>query len=1305
MKNLAKCVLAWLLCVAVCVSCMPIQTAYAGVSISAWMDSYTPGNTITIMWMNNVEGAHHYDCTVLNETTGSYARSRSTSSSGYDAYVTAKTAGVYKIWVGAVDANGNDITSSIIRVTVMEATCDHDWNDDTGTCIDCGEACSHGNGVYEIETGSYSESISDTHHEIIWTYNEECKICRYVLRSGASKTETGKHKLDSNGDCTLCDYRAACKHTETTTEHLSTTYEQNTKGYHRVRVVRNIICANANCGKMIEYGGEIESWTEEHEMSGDRCTKCGYTVEYDPLQVSISRGQSSAYTGATISASCSASGGSGSYAYYWSVKLNGSEVYSTGSWDKSGSYTANAEGTYSFSVRVEDKNTGKSASASTSGITVTNKPCEHPNKTTVQDGATQYIKASDSKHTVRKVMVEVCGDCGERLNSWNDEKTENHNYSGENCVNCGAAAPAPEATACVHPSKVSKEINRSWRATTSADQHLVDITWEDRCASCNTLLNKTRVSTEYENHKFDGLVCTKCGYAKQDPNAEKPCDHAEHREEITSRNVQQHDGKFHIVYTNMKVYCANPDCGILLNADYEKKDYYYHKMEGNTCKDCGYTADSAPVVPNPGNDEVQLPSDIITSTPETDKPAEEQVQVCSVYGAAHNYNYVGYEAAHETELDYPGSHNIFKRCKCGHVIYTGETKTMLDKSVCCYCGNHQYGNEYQEGDEVKQKCKNCSKTKVVRKIDNPTNISAPETTQITILYASPEEANQSFANIMVDPNSKIHQEMKKYIDMYSYVDAGTESATSQPWWYNAAKAIYTGLTDSKGTVQKAIEKGAGYNETVEMMKKLIVCTMLYENPTDPLAETNAWSDGGEFVGKVGDFAGYIEKYSDYVAGELGLSVPMKTIDTLLDARDAAEETGKMLTGVSMVVDGVEFVCDTQEELEKLARLIQNEAATLAFLEKLESAAGADSIMALACSDLKKEMKDAYKSNEIWKSFFEHSTNIAYAATTSIEVVAESTMGEVLTIISIGGSMGDLITEATLGTGTMVEAENQLINLKYINDEVERHLEYSMGSAGGLGYSGAYQLARLYLTIQEAGLCATEKYMINKGWDKSVWDSLHTNIDAQRKKTAALNREIIEKYKEGLVIEIEETINVDPQTTIDASPVSPVVTPTESPTGAYCTVRSPQCTVRDDAGSENGYVARVENGVRFKIHDSKQAENGTVWYKVFTGAEYGWISSNTVTLDGTSGVSMQSSTASMTSTPDTSSGTYCIVRNSNGANARKEPNPDSDYILHFAPGTRFKILEEKVGTNGSIWYKVNVDGSRYGWVSSVAAPKE
>jgi len=342
-------------------------------------------------------------------------------------------------------------------------------------------------------------------------------------------------------------------------------------------------------------------------------------------------------------------------------------------------------GSYSFGVRIEDRITGETASASSGAITVTQAACMHPGTTNVKlENRDEYIKLSDSKHTIRSYYNVVCTSCQEIQTTIYKDATENHTYANGNCIYCGSADASP----CSHPEYRSIEQNQTVRNIDSDSSHLLVTLWKDVCTKCGMTLNLTRETTVSEAHRYSGQTCTVCGFVRRDG-----CDHADRQKEYLGNTTEIVDATKHLVISQYRVTCT--DCGILLDANYEEEAYFSHTFENNMCKHCGYK--------------------------------KTQAQVCPVYGNAHVLDYQGYEAKHETEYA-SKAHKIFRRCKCGYAEYTGGTMTSLDKSVCCYCGNHQFGPSYADGNLLKRKCNNCSETIVIGNTDNKNETLRPTVT-------------------------------------------------------------------------------------------------------------------------------------------------------------------------------------------------------------------------------------------------------------------------------------------------------------------------------------------------------------------------------------------------------------------------------------------------------------------------------------------------------------------------------------------------------------------------------------------------
>lgn len=632
-----------------------VSTAQAdntNLGLFVFMDEYYEGETLFIYW-NAITGADHYDCTVMNETTGDYLRPRAETNSWYECIVSNVPAGRLKIWVGAVDENGDVITHETTHVTVKEEPeCNHRYNSSTGCCKYCGEECPHDSGYYEVDTNWYGVSISDTEHRITKTYEKQCKICRYVVQEGLTETSTGKHTLDANGDCTNCDYRAGCQHSETKLVERTRSVKAHNEEKHKVKIVYDLVCANANCGKTIEMGGDIRGEYEPHTFVDGKCTACGYS-QYEPLSAWVSRSAATVTVGSGISGTCSASGGSGNYQYAWRAQCGSTVMdetdYSAGHFH---SFGATQSGSWTLTVWVRDTVTGDVVSCTSEVIQVIDAPkeCEHSAYTDVARATKEYIKLSDTKHTVRTTYDRVCNDCGKTIVSFTRDESEAHIYVNGNCTRCGAS----ETTECPHSGMTSTEIKCEIRQIDSPTDHGVDITWKDVCDKCGATLNTTRTTFVKEAHLFDDSGVCRCGYAKPSPT----CDHADTYKSFVSSSVRPVDSTRHVVTTVYQIKCT---CGVVINDAHQEDAYFNHSFDGNRCLDCGYEKQTTSTTPEPA--------------------------VCEVHGSEHVFDYTGYEAEHP--------HYVFKRCDCGQTYYTGDTRSVSSCGECepvcsAYGGEHQF---------------------------------------------------------------------------------------------------------------------------------------------------------------------------------------------------------------------------------------------------------------------------------------------------------------------------------------------------------------------------------------------------------------------------------------------------------------------------------------------------------------------------------------------------------------------------------------------------------------------------------------
>lgn len=1272
MKKIAKILM---LIVTMVLVVFDIMAGYAyttgGISVTAHMEKYVAGYQIAIYWHTNIEGADHYECTVRNQSTGDCPRERSTAGGG-SCYVSGSRvkAGSYRVWVGAVDASGTVIADGYTYFTVKEkAECDHKWDDDEGSCIYCGVSCSHDNGVIEVkQRNSTFTSISNTHHKVVWKIVEECKICRYPVRQKEKKEEQ-RHSFESNGDCSLCDFRTGCKHTERKLEKYAPAYKSIDENRHSVKVVGDYVCANSNCGKVIEVAGYIDEYKENHSISNGQCKQCGYTEQRKALKVSISRGQSSATVGETISASCSISGGSGSYQYIWSVMRDGSSLYRTAEWVTRGSYVPSQSGKYSFSVQVKDLRTGETVTATTSAITVTKTSCSHSSTKTVQEGDPKYSKLSDTHHTKQINVADICTACNAKINGYLKNEQEKHSYVNGNCKYCGSSETNSR---CKHQNVTSEEITRTWRKTASDSQHLVDIVWRDSCSDCRTLLNTTRTTTEYEKHEYSGNVCSKCKYAK----VSNGCDHADRSKTKLSSSVEKKDATFHVIKTVYRVTCAR--CGIELDASYVDEKYENHTINNNACTRCGYNGNCShsnqtkkfqgnSFVPMDGQKHNVLTyykvscedcDKVIDSKYTTEAQFAHTIEngkckhcgyvvnselpqtesaVCPVYGDKHVFNYTGYEAKHESEFS--GAHNEFVRCKCGHAKYTGKTMTNLPQSECCLCGNHVFGQAHQSGDVLEEKCVNCKyKREVGRVTDNEkkqedqsillkqilSSLDADEVRENT-LQTFGEEAANSNSNISKIITQTMHSENRQVFDWGIAAVQKAENSFSHEF----AEAVYKVSTDP---VDALLSLGDDY--TAELKETLIdvLSSMLLERE-DSITQ----ADVMEFFGNIDSTMGIFDDSVEYTvfseevqtwlheltdtSNPMQKTIAEKWLGAVVDydTYSVPESMDDVMDSMGILIDGLSLYGDYQEEYAQLVQLSLNYDQNMQYLQQIINNCGSYSLIGEACEELQQKMTDNMK--EVFNYDFSDALKQqgAKGIEMALKFAAEKFMGRANPVgaFLIAGDIGSVLTS---NSGKTIKAEEELLKLMHIDKLVTQETKDSFGE------EECYAMLDLYMEVVRRGTKTTEEFYdahfhtLGGAWqswtsgvkleyilDFAAQDMRDINNLENRLSAELFN--VMTKEREKMASEIfADTLS-------NATP-EPAPSPTPDPAGGrYGTVIATSgAKVREGAGTGFGKIDTVAYGARFKVMSSKVGTDGKVWYCINVNGKSGWISSGLFRLD-------------------------------------------------------------------------------------------
>lgn len=308
----------------------PMNLSYSGTPLA--------GIDLAMAW-SKLTDAVRYEYSLRDVTTNTSIYSREKTEAAYFTIPGAKLEAnhSYRFWVGAIGESGAEPDGNhqgSVSFTVVQ--------------------CPHGSAARKNEAATRT-SISDTQHHVVTTYDLYCTYCDTVLEKGKTEEYDEKHSLDEAGDCTLCDYRAACKHENTKKEYKDTAYTVLADGkHHRVTDIYRLVCAD--CGKVIiELDSSLnETHEEEHSFEGDVCTRCGY-ARADQFSVTIKLDQQTAQCGDMLGAEAVVAGGSGSYSYYWEVYCDGQKVNSTTDAGKRYTYTADNSGEWKFVLVVTDK--------------------------------------------------------------------------------------------------------------------------------------------------------------------------------------------------------------------------------------------------------------------------------------------------------------------------------------------------------------------------------------------------------------------------------------------------------------------------------------------------------------------------------------------------------------------------------------------------------------------------------------------------------------------------------------------------------------------------------------------------------------------------------------------------------------------------------------------------------------------------------------------------------------------------------------------------------------------------------------
>jgi uncharacterized cupredoxin-like copper-binding protein len=389
--------------------------------------------------------------------------------------------------------------------------------DENGVCTQCGHknACKHAS-VYSY--ASYTDdkvtftSINDKYHKMTGevTLRSYCEDCGMNIATVVKTDYVEKqwHDYDKDGVCTQCGHKNACKHSAFYTyrdwdwETRQITDDKNGQTHTISGSGDKVRCCN-DCGMVLTrtpFTNEKE--TEQHYYDSKGVCDCGYSnvckhehiEEYTGLENITS---AKAVDGTT----CSVTGEGILYQYCEDCGAN-LKRESLG--------TITEERSHYF-VNGVCEYCGYS------------NECKHTDtySYTYADLADSYSDINDISHTVHGDIVtctccNVCGAELQRTVKENGTLTENHNYRGEACLECGHVNSCKHAHKAVSVSFIPKET--TWTCVDSNTHKGSGMGYEySYCADCEEGFgwsDKKQVE-EVRDHQFDkDGKCTACGYVK-----------------------------------------------------------------------------------------------------------------------------------------------------------------------------------------------------------------------------------------------------------------------------------------------------------------------------------------------------------------------------------------------------------------------------------------------------------------------------------------------------------------------------------------------------------------------------------------------------------------------------------------------------------------------------------------------------------------------------------------------------------------------------------------------------------------------
>ena len=1053
----------------------------------------------------------------------------------------------YRIWAGACCTGNDPDNTSTWDYTGM----------DSFTVV----GCPHTNTETAWDTTNHDvsyKSISDYEHKITGYEYEYCTKCFERIGKSHKVTETQAHVFDSDGDCTICNYRHSCQHKNTELVIASgfPSYKSCNAKEHTCTTLYDRVCANATCGKVVKLGDTRTTEDQPHRFnSSGRCKDCGYQKSYEKLQLGVSRLKAEAYVGDTIGASASASGGDGQYNYEWQISLNGQVIDTfAGGRDDSYSITASSAGQYVFTATVTDGQ-GSCKTASSSAITVRAKACEHTSYTDVP-GTSKYTQISDAKHKKTTLMRRVCDSCKKTLNEYNKEVSESHHFSNGSCKECGAADPN---AVCKHKNATDQFAYADITGQGNTQQHIVTDTYKVVCNDCGITI-RTYETRRMADHNFNSDGVCSCGYAK--PNT---CDHANRK--TTPLRVTGYVDKGSVGHEKtslVRVECA--DCGIVLSAEntvtvVENHDFTYN----NTCI-CG----SQHV--HDFNEGTRI------SGPTYSKLDDTQHSVTEVYRKT--CKTCGYQTA-ETKTRQE-KHNLTKFVRMDKYHDPSRKYAHIVIRSCSDCGA-----EAPYGYDTYKYCTLCFPTPA------PTAAATPKPTDAPDVGKSAEEALKSFTKEAKQEGSELNKrydeisDIKKDSEFVRISSAIAEAYADRGLLETAPEELYEMVTDWIGYTVDAAAGHFAPDETDEMLQSLIK-SMLAQQVYDL---TDGTYEAGKTMQSLADAS--ISVYGELVTKHA----------------KGAEIAGYASAGVGLIIDTVKDVNCSAEELAELSVLTASYDSNIAQLDAMIEQCGPNSQIGQACREIKAQMKCNYlakakswakAASGIGTSIVKTETSVGigllagHAASDVVKKYASSA-GSFL----LGGQIGGLLT---YNAGAHLKAKENLLLLSIVDAQVTS----SMQEAYDDGSDALQPLTALWLTTRKTGLDEAEKYY--QTYNSSLFNNVFNNDTVQ---TVKGNIQSTQDERQT-VTEIAASMGITLY-----QPNSEVIRPENFEVGAgdavyiYTSLSAAYLYSLPDKTSLK--LMRVPAGTHMQVLDRTTDADGNSWIKVIYKGNVGYLNNSEQTI--------------------------------------------------------------------------------------------